>query len=219
MIIWEADFPLAVHEHSWKTQLFKNELRKWKGLPPLNFTGSGVIVNEGKPGRPPGLQPEGTPDQAPGDAADTRLTAIPDDGHDALDIAYNPLTEINLDQSVPYDLPEVNETAQFACYDRNGIGPIDFIPTANSVQVGLIDPADVDTTLMREGRGNVERRWFYDLIMAIGGIDGSDPPCRDVYKNMAHIWAAQKMILSDPYNTTLTNEMMQAAQSCVWEGI
>ena len=136
LIIWETDFSLAVDEHSWKTQLFKNELRKWKGLPPLNFTGSGVIVNEGKPGRPPGLQPEGSPDQAPGDAADTRLTAIPDDGHDVLDIVYNPLTEINTDQSVPYDLPEVNETAQFACYDRNGIGPIDSIPTVDSAQVG-----------------------------------------------------------------------------------
>ena len=36
---------------------------------------------------------------------------------------------------------------------------------------------------------------------------------------MAHVWAAQKKILSDAYNTTLTKEMMQASQSCVWEGI
>ena len=56
---------------------------------------------EGKPGRPPGLQPEGSPDQAPGDAADTRLAAIPDDGDDVLDIVYNPLAAINIDQSVP----------------------------------------------------------------------------------------------------------------------
>ena len=43
LIIWETDVSLAVHEHNWKTQLFKNELRKWKGLPPLNFTGSGTV--------------------------------------------------------------------------------------------------------------------------------------------------------------------------------
>ena len=56
-------------------------------------------------------------------------------------------------------------------------------------------------------------------MMAIGGINGNDVPCRKVYKNLAHVWAAQKKILSDPYNTSLTKEMMQASQSCVWEGI
>ena len=55
--------------------------------------------------------------------------------------------------------------------------------------------------------------------MAIGGVNGVAPPCKDVYKTMAHRWAAQKRVLSDPYNTTLTKEMMQAAHSRVWEGI
>ena len=100
-----------------RLSFFKNELRKWKGLPPLRFTGAGVVVNEGTPGRPPGLQPEGSPDRAPGDAADTRQTAVPEDGHDILDIAYNPITETNINQSEPYSLPEVDETARFACHD------------------------------------------------------------------------------------------------------
>ena len=216
LTIWGTDFSLAIHEHSWKTQLFKNELRKWKGLPPLNFAGSGVIVNEGKPGRPPGLQPEGFPDQVPGDAADTKFAAVPDVGNDVLDIIYNPLTDISSRPSELYNLPEVDKTGKFACYDKDGIGPIDFIPTANAIQVGLIDPADADTTLMQWGRRSHERTQFYNVMMAIGGgIHGNDVPCRKVYKNLNAVWSAQKKVLSDPYNTSLTTEMMQAAQSCV----
>ena len=135
-------------------------------------------MNEGKPGRPPGLQPEGSPDQVPGNAADTKFAAVPDVGKDELDIAYNPLTDIASKPHVRYNLPEVEKSGKFACHDYHGIGPIDFIHTADAAQDGLIDPADDDTTLMRYGRSATERTAFYDVMMAIGdGVNGNKTPC------------------------------------------
>ena len=104
---WGTDFSFAVHEHSWKSQQFKNELRKWKRLPPLYFIGTAVIINEGKPGRPPGLQPRGCPEPTPGDAADTKQNRLLDDGHDEFDVVYSPSTQTNLRQSEVYDLLKV----------------------------------------------------------------------------------------------------------------
>ena len=150
-------------------------------------------MNEGKPGRPPGLQPEGCPEPTPGDAADTKQTRVPDDGHDEFDVTYNPIAQTNINQSEAYDLPKVGETASFACHDWHGIGPIDFIPTAEAIDVhhGLVDPTENDPIIVLEGRDNTTRRQFYDILMAIVGLNGDSAPNREVYKTYSHMWAAQ----------------------------
>ena len=113
-----------------------------------------VLKNEGKPGRPPGLQPEGPSDVSLGEAADTRQTRLVCDSRD-LDMIYKPITETNI-----YNLPEVEETADLACCDEDNLGPIDFIPTANAVTIaqGPTDPACDDVAVMMEGRANVACR-------------------------------------------------------------
>ena len=136
-------------------------------------------MNEGKPGRPPGLQPEGCPEPTPGDAADTKQTRVPDDGHYEFDVTYNPITQTNMNQSEVYDLPKVDESAPFACHDWHGIGPIDFIPTAEAIDVhqGLVDPTENGPRIVLEGRDNITRRQSYDILMAIGGLNGDSAPC------------------------------------------
>ena len=160
-------------------------MHKWRGLSPLNYTGAGVITNEGKPGRPPGLQLDGCSEPIPGDAADTKQTRAPDDGHDEFDVVYNPITETNPRQSDVYNLLKVDEAASVACVDKDGTAPIDFIPTAEakSVAQGLTDPANDDTTVTLKGRDNTNRRDFYDLLMAVGGMNLDSIVWHEVHKN------------------------------------
>ena len=135
----------------YRTRQFNNEMRKWRGMSPRDYSGFGVIKNEGKPGRPLGLQPDGAPDDNPGDAADARFNLVSNDNSE-LEMYYTPITETNPWQNEVYDLPDVRESARFACYDEDGFGPITFISTGDPVVATehLTDPASNDVAELTE---------------------------------------------------------------------
>ena len=130
------------------------------------------------------------------------------------------LTDIDSKPHVLYDLPEVDRSGKFACHDYHGVEMIDFIHTADATQEGLVDPADDDPALMRYGHTSAERTAFYEIMMAIGnGVNGNKTPNRTIYKSMNEVWTAQKKILSDPYNSSLTTQVMQTDHLSVWEAM
>ena len=104
----------------------------------------------------------------------------------------------------------------FACCDRDSIGPTDSIPIGESKSVaqGLTDPANDNTTVTLERRDNTNRRYFYDLLMADGGMNPDSTVCREVYKKYSEMWSVEKRILADPFRTILTSEMMQTDHCC-----